>query len=225
LFTLVWIAAEYLTQFRRKFQAGIHPGAHVGIWVFIFSGSGIVAGVQMVFAAAMMDGCLYAPDEKPTGRDSYSGYGRDYYYYESDDCFPREKRLIAVAAASFACLHFLVSTFLFVAACADTHRRNSQAARTVLYVPVPYGQMQQYQVQPQSVLLQTGEQVMAYPALPPVARGTQPMVQQQQHQQHQMQMQQVGQPAAAGPSGPGPSAVQPSVGRQSQIVEYYGVAN
>lgn len=210
MFALVWISAEYLTQFKRKFKAGIHPGAHVAIWLLIFVGSGIVAGVQVIFAAVMMEHCLYATDEKTTGSYGYNRY--DSYYYDSEeDCFPREKRHVAVAAASFACLHFLISTFLFVAACADTHRRRSQAVRTVLYVPVPYNQMQQYQGQPQNLQMPNGQQVMAYPAPPQAAKRMQPMGQQQ--------MQQVGQPSAAGPS-----AGQASDGRQSQIVEFYGVA-
>lgn len=80
-----------------------------------------------------------------------------------------------------------------------------------MYVPVPYNQMQQYQGQPQNLQMPNGQQVMAYPAPPQAAKGMQPMGQQQ--------MQQVGQPSAAGPS-----AGQASDGRQSQIVEFYGVA-
>ena len=41
---MIWDIAELATRFGRKWKAGIHPGAHVAISLFIWLGAAIVGG-------------------------------------------------------------------------------------------------------------------------------------------------------------------------------------
>lgn len=121
---MIWDIAELLTRFGRKWKAGIHPGAHVAIHLFIWLGAAIVGGLESTFSAYyssfdyLDEDCEYDRDQRRYVCTSNEGVA--------------SKRALFVALSVFTCLLWLWQFILFVGACIDTQKRNAAMRKPVM---------------------------------------------------------------------------------------------
>ncbi|KAF4333332.1 hypothetical protein FBEOM_12845 [Fusarium beomiforme] len=126
LTAMIWDIAEFATRFGRKWEAGIHPGAHVAISLLIWLGAAVVGGLESTFSAYydefdyLDQDCEYDSDE------------HRYVCTSSDKV--SSKRPLFVALSVFTCLIWLWHFILFVGACIDTQKRNAAMRRPVTMV-------------------------------------------------------------------------------------------
>ncbi|KAF4459927.1 wnt and FGF inhibitory regulator domain-containing [Fusarium albosuccineum] len=133
---LIWDVAEFITRFVRKWQSGIHPGAHVGLSLFIWLGAAIVGGLELTFAAVadaddFESGYSYDSDCYSSRYDS--SYGTTTSSCRNEDS-NSSKHGIWTALAVFTSFVWLWHFILFVGACIDTHKRNAILKRPVAMV-------------------------------------------------------------------------------------------
>lgn len=129
---LIWSIAEIITRATRKFQSGIHPGAHVGMCLIIWLVASISGGILCTYVA------LNPPqrDESDCYYGSYDSEGNleTYNMCEPADPYPWGKIL---GTAVVTCLLFGLYFGLFIDACICTHRRNAAASRPIMVIAQP----------------------------------------------------------------------------------------
>lgn len=129
---LLWSLSEVITRAVRKFKAGIHPGAHVGMCLILWLLSAIMGGSLCAYVA--LDP---SRDESDCTYSSYDSQGNLHTYNECDeyvDPYPRSKIL---GTAVITCLLFALYFGLFVDACINTHKRNTAASRPIMVIAQP----------------------------------------------------------------------------------------
>jgi hypothetical protein len=127
---MLWSLAEVITRAVRKFKAGIHPGAHVGMCLIIWMISSITGGMLCTYVAVNPD-----EDDSDCVYQTYNSQGmRTYNDCAPQDPYPRGKIL---GAAVITCLIFGLFFGLFVDACICTHRRNTAAKRPIMVIAQP----------------------------------------------------------------------------------------
>ena len=164
------------TRFCRKWKAGVHPGAHVGVTLILWLAN-LVVGI-MAAILTQYNNC-------------------DYYSLSDDydsDCEPVSSSMNATTALLIiaAVAEFVV----FVVACAETHRRNTYARNVYMTVPpfLPPGtenqtSFEQFQAQQYRQFLQYQQQQRHQYGggeKMPMQSPMQPPMQQQQQQNHQV---------------------------------------
>lgn len=118
-----------MTQLCKKWQSGIHPGAHVGVSLILWLAAIICTGF---FGALYGDSVGWDYDYQDCER--YSRQSDGNYYSDSGHC-PSEserstQRSLAIVTLVFLASAGVLSFFLFVGACYDTKARNqARAAR------------------------------------------------------------------------------------------------
>ncbi|KAF5020161.1 hypothetical protein F66182_7801 [Fusarium sp. NRRL 66182] len=121
---LVWDIAELITRKVRKFEAGIHPGAHVAISLLIWLGAGALGGLESTLSAYTFDyldrDCEYDSEEQ-----TYECTTTDKY---------TSKRAMFIALSVMTCMVWLWHFILFIGACIDTQKRNAAMKRPVTMV-------------------------------------------------------------------------------------------
>ncbi|KAK5996773.1 hypothetical protein PT974_02115 [Cladobotryum mycophilum] len=128
---IVWSLGELITRAFRKWKAGIHPGAHVGMCLVIWLAA-IILGVlfSFVFGVSQLSNqCVY-----DNTLDLY--YNPNVGSCSTADNLPHA-RDIAIAASTFTCLIGIVYFILFVGACIDTHKRNRAGPRPLIMIAHP----------------------------------------------------------------------------------------
>ncbi|EKJ74528.1 hypothetical protein FPSE_05278 [Fusarium pseudograminearum CS3096] len=147
---IIWDIAELLTRFGRKWKAGIHPGAHVAIHLFIWLGAAIVGGLESTFSA------YYTSFDYLDEDCEYNRKERRYVCTSSEGV--ASKQSLFVALSVFTCLLWLWQFVLFVGACIDTQKRNAALRKPVVVWGGPpywgpgtqgFQQMPQYYAAPQ----------------------------------------------------------------------------
>ncbi|EGR52936.1 uncharacterized protein TRIREDRAFT_119806 [Trichoderma reesei QM6a] len=131
---LAWSLAELITRAVRKWKAGIHPGAHVGICLILWLLTAIMGGSLSAFVA-LND--VSDRDEENCIVNTYDRYGNLHTYDECDDYYVHYPRGKALGGAVITCMLFAIEFGLFVDACVRTHRRNTAKARPVMVIAQP----------------------------------------------------------------------------------------
>ncbi|KAG8673126.1 hypothetical protein FPOAC2_06555 [Fusarium poae] len=147
---IVWDIAELLTRFGRKWKAGIHPGAHVAIHLFIWLGAAVVGGLESTFSA-YFSSFNYLDEDCEYNREQ-----RRYVCTSNEGV--ASKKALFVTLSVFTCLLWLWQFVLFVGACIDTQKRNAALRKPVMVWGGPpywgpgqqgFQQMPQYYPPPQ----------------------------------------------------------------------------
>ncbi|PNY28106.1 Uncharacterized protein TCAP_01972 [Tolypocladium capitatum] len=121
---LVWSVAEEITLWVRKRRSGVHPGAHVGISLFLWLACAVVGGILAAYVG--MGGVDY-----------------DCNYYDSSgnitDCgvFYGNSWGRVLAVDVLVLLLWLVHFILFIGACVDTAKRNAARSKPIMVVAQP----------------------------------------------------------------------------------------
>ncbi|KAF5541846.1 hypothetical protein FMEXI_7770 [Fusarium mexicanum] len=168
----IWDIAELATRFGRKWKAGIHPGAHVAISLFIWLGAAIVGGLESTFSA-------YYNEFDYLDEDCEYNSSQGRYICTSSDKVG-SKRTLFIALSVFTCLVWLWHFILFVGACIDTQKRNAAMRRPVTMVfggPAYWGPgAQGFQQVPQYYGPPQGQNIpMQNWAPPQMGNGKEPM--------------------------------------------------
>ncbi|KAL6880812.1 hypothetical protein J3F83DRAFT_719905 [Trichoderma novae-zelandiae] len=132
---LLWSLAELITRAVRKFKAGIHPGAHVGICLILWLISAILGGSLCAFAA--MNPGSRDQDDEDCIVSTYDSYGNVRTYNECDDYYLQYPRGKVLGGAVITCMLFAIEFGLFVDGCVMTHRRNTAKARPIMVIAQP----------------------------------------------------------------------------------------
>ncbi|KAL7944192.1 hypothetical protein V8C42DRAFT_345968 [Trichoderma barbatum] len=130
---LVWSLAEVITRAVRKFKAGIHPGAHVGVCLILWMLSSVMGGILCTYVAITQD------DSDCDDIHSYYDSNGNLHTYSNGACqyadrYPKGKIL---GAAVITCLLFGLYFGLFIDACINTHKRNTAAKRPIMMIAQP----------------------------------------------------------------------------------------
>ncbi|KAF4449569.1 hypothetical protein F53441_7135 [Fusarium austroafricanum] len=152
---MIWDIAEIATRFGRKWKAGIHPGAHVAMSLFIWLAASVVGGIESTLSFYWSDfdyldeSCEY---DRREGRYVCTNTGK-----------VASKHALFVALSVFTCLVWLWHFILFVGACIDTQKRNAAMKRPVTMVfggPAYWGPgAQGFQQVPQYYMPPQGQQI------------------------------------------------------------------
>ncbi|KAJ4127058.1 hypothetical protein NW768_008681 [Fusarium equiseti] len=121
---MVWDIAELLTRFGRKWKAGIHPGAHVAIHLFLWLGAAVIGGMESTFSA------YYSSFDYLDETCEYSREERRYVCTSNEGV--ASKRTLFVSLTVFTCLLWLWQFVLFVGACIDTQKRNAAMKKPIM---------------------------------------------------------------------------------------------
>ncbi|KAG6010167.1 hypothetical protein E4U21_007644 [Claviceps maximensis] len=175
ILAFLWSMTEIIVRCSRKWKAGIHPGAHVGVCLCLWMSAVIVGALLSLYISSP-----YIYSDCGVGTSS-SGSSRTSYRHR--ECQLAASPLfvgVAVLTLLVACVEFVI----FVLACVDTHlrkkwRRNLVIAPTPYWAPPPQGyyvaagqQLQPHQAQytaTQQPL--TGHTPMVMAPTPPVRQG------------------------------------------------------
>ncbi|KAK2616683.1 hypothetical protein QQS21_000295 [Conoideocrella luteorostrata] len=129
ILAFLWSLAELIVRCARKWKAGIHPGAHVGVCLCLWIGAVIVGSLL----AAIAD------------YDYYGTSCREYRYstYRARRCRDGSPPIF-IGSTALVLLLALVEIVIFIIACVDTHirnrwRRNIVIASTPYWAPPPQG--------------------------------------------------------------------------------------
>ncbi|TFB04965.1 hypothetical protein CCMA1212_003195 [Trichoderma ghanense] len=132
---LAWSLAELITRAVRKWKAGIHPGAHVGICLILWLITAIMGGSLSAFVA--MNDVSRHQDDEDCIVSTYDSHGNLRTYNECDEDYVQYPRGKALGGAVITCMLFAIEFGLFVDACVRTHRRNTAKARPVMVIAQP----------------------------------------------------------------------------------------
>ncbi|KND90236.1 hypothetical protein TOPH_05252, partial [Tolypocladium ophioglossoides CBS 100239] len=120
---LIWSVAEEITRWVRNWGAGIHPGAHVGMSLFLWLASGVVGGLLAALASL----------NYLNQSDNNSSYN-DPSNYEplNGGSWPRFLAVVVLMLVLWL-VHFII----FVGACIDTAKRNAAKSKPIMVVAQP----------------------------------------------------------------------------------------
>ncbi|POR33501.1 Uncharacterized protein TPAR_06283 [Tolypocladium paradoxum] len=123
---LVWSVAEEITRWVRNWGHGIHPGAHVGVSLFLWLCCAVVGSLMSAFVGLSDFDCYY---------DSYDSS----YYGSSSKCATSyggsRGRFLAVVILLLVL--WLVHFIIFVGACIDTAKRNAANSKPIMVAAQP----------------------------------------------------------------------------------------
>lgn len=152
---MFWSATELIVRSVRKFQTGVHPGAHVGMCLIIWIIASIVGGTFATMVAISQSYC---------NEDVY--YSSNY----SDECSGQFIGSVGSfwAITVFTWLTWLFYFILFIFACIDTARRNATKRQPIMIVNPSYWgpAMQGWEQMPQNAAPHQNGQWMAVPQVP-----------------------------------------------------------
>ena len=124
--------AEEITRWARKWGPGIHPGAHVGMSLFLWLSCAVIGGILATFIGLGLDCRSYDYDDNDDDNDDDSSY---YGNYGCNNFTGLSGRFLG--AVILLLLLWLVHFVLFIGACVDTAKRNSAKHNPIMVVAQP----------------------------------------------------------------------------------------
>lgn len=192
----------------RNWGAGIHPGAHVGVSLFLWLCCAVVGGIMAAFIG------FSAPDD--CDDDGYNSY------YGSSNCGNFNgswSRFLGVVILLL--LLWLVHFIIFVGACTDTAKRNAAKSKPIMVVAQPpYWPMPQQGWQPPMTQQPTTQQQMTQQPMTQQVYPPQPTYYQQPQLQGMPVQPQASPPPASGHAQGSGNGKQPEVAQQSTPADH-----